>query len=733
MMVDNKKVTVQDAIRAMVTVCDGAATKDNLGFNRFDTRFAREIAYAEELSYKQEKAGYKMLYKYRKQLSRNFSIDYDEIVFENKKNQKKREKKEIEKKDRVIDYAEEKDKLVIKFNYDADIVSSVKRIPGRRFDGKSKNWFIPLNKQAIDEMKNFVSEYEFFITKKAEEKIEKAKNKNPRRVCINDDKITVKFPYDKDLVSVVKNIDSTKRKWNSSKKRWEFDINIKNCESVINFAEENDFDVADEVYDRYDKCKTNIENSQAESADINIDIGDESLELRPFQKAGVRYALEKEKTFIADEVGLGKTVQALSVIEAKNAFPVLIICPATLKLNWKKEIEKWISPIFSVSINIINGRDNQEIEEADIQIINYDILHNNIKLLKDIAFEGLIVDESHKIKNHKAKRTKAVLKLVEEQNIPIRLLLSATPIKNRPRELISQLNVLGRLDDLGGFWRFANRYCNAEKTRWGLDMDGAGNLDEMNKILREKCFVRREKAEVLNELPEKVRTPVPMEIKNRGEYEDARRSIITYLADKEGEEEAKRAIRAEVLVKINKLKEIVAEGKFNNVVNWVRDFLESEEKLVLFAHHRSMTERLADEFDALRIVGGMEGVDKDRAVERFQNEDNEKLIVISLQAGGEGLTLTESSNVAFAEFGWTPTEHEQAEGRCYGRLNDVHSINSWFLIAENTIEEEILELIEKKEDIFDKAIRGKESVEEKERVLDKLIESLKEEGEEDNL
>lgn len=718
---------VREALLSLLADCDGAKKEDGRGFNKFDTDFARDVA-GKEWTDNIENAVYDMLEKYKKQLKYNHNIEYEELEFETKK--------EENKSDKVIDFDKNLDELRVKFDYDKDLVSDIKMVKGRKFDGEDKDWLVPLNKESINDLREFVKKHKFDVTDKAIDEIEKAKNKNPKNVTIKNDKIAIEFPYDEELINKVKNLSN--RKWNKDKKRWEIDINKKNCEEVIEFGEENEFDISDKVLEKCEECKDNIEKSKASNVDedLEIDVGGDELELKPFQKAGVMYSVDKEKAIIADEVGLGKTVQALATIKKRNAFPVLVICPASLKINWRKEVRKWIGD--DVSVNIVEGRDNKEIEKADVVIINYDILDmsdevkekrnvdkTNIELLKEHNFEGLIVDESHKLKNHKALRTKAVKDFIKDKEIPVRLLLSATPFKNRPKELISQLDILDRLEDLGGFWGFAKKFCNAYKGRWGWDMSGASNLDEMNELLREKCFIRREKKDVVEELEDVNRIDVHVNIDNRSEYRHAEENIISYITENEGREKARKALRAEVLVRLSKLKALTAEGKKKAVLNWVENFLETGEKLVLFAHHRDLVSDIAEEFDALKIQGGMKKEKKDKAVEEFQNNPDEQLIVISIKSGGEGLTLTEAHNVATVELGWTPADHDQAEGRCYGRLNDLHSINSYYLIAENTIEEDILDLIEKKRKIFEEGINGSSSVSQDEMV-DELIDRLKE-------
>jgi SNF2 family DNA or RNA helicase len=280
-----------------------------------------------------------------------------------------------------------------------------------------------------------------------------------------------------------------------------------NLKALLRFAEQFDFDVNDSARERVEqRISDAVEAVHAShAADADIHVAGLAGELLPFQKAAVAYSVRAHRVLIGDEMGLGKTVEALAIIKAANAFPALVVCPATLKLNWRREAEKWL-PIKRVAV--LGGQNGTT--EGDIVIINYDVLGRFAAKLKTRGFKGIIFDESHYAKNHKAQRTAHCKQLAS--GIPVRLCLTGTPVLNRPAELISQLQLLDRLDDLGGFWNFAERYCDAHKNRWGWDFSGASNLDELNERLRATCYIRRTKAEVLPELPAKRRCIVPVEI-----------------------------------------------------------------------------------------------------------------------------------------------------------------------------------------------------------------------------
>ncbi len=307
-------------------------------------------------------------------------------------------------------------------------------------------------------------------------------------------------------------------------------------------------------------------------------------------------------------------------------------------------------------------------------------------------------------------------------------------------ELLPQLDLLGRLRELGGYGRFITTYAR------GVD------LDRLHRQLRATCFVRRRKHEVLTQLPAKQRSVVPVELDNRREYAQAEADVVAFLRERAaleqrflasleglGPEErarrvrarqddaAERALRAEPLVRLTALKRLAALGKLRAAVDWIRAFLESDEKLVVFAHHREVLDGLVAAFpDATHVLGRDEIADRQAAVERFQADAACGLMLCSQQAGGFGLTLTAASNVAFLELGWNPAVHDQAEDRCH-RIGQSRQVSVWYLLAAGTVDEPIAELIEHKRAVVAAAADG-ETMAERASVLGDLVETLVAEG-----
>lgn len=632
------------AIDFLAERCDGASSRDHMGFNGGDAYMGHVLADKpyEQWSNKMKYIAYRMLRKYKGQLAIG-GIDYDAIppVEDPKEVARKRQ---IEKDKRKFKRVEvDGDNFIVRFTYDPTLVEAIKRLPARKYDKANKRWIVPNIAENVEALSNLIQGFAFEI--------------------------------DEDVYLAL-----------------------------------------DKAIEEYE---ANLEASTASEADLEVP--GLALDLYPFQKAGVAYAVKNERVFIADEMGLGKTVQAIATIQKLNAYPAIIVCPATLKFNWEKEWNTWLP---EKEVAVWNGKG----DPAEVVIINYDILPKRLEDLSSINAQAIVFDESHYIKNKKAKRT--VASKILAKKIKYRLLLTGTPIVNRPIELVSQLDIMGRLNEFGGFWKFAERYCNAHYTRFGLDLSGAMNLDELNERLRGKCFIRREKKEVMKELPDKRKVTMPIEIDNRKEYDQAEKDLIEWVGNNALQDKAflesiahlpweererrmgewqmdaeKRAERAEHLVRIEALKQLTAKGKMKQAKEWISDFIESGEKLVVFATHKAVVNEIAQEFKCRKIMGDTPAIERQKAVEDFQNNPDTKLIILNIKAGGVGITLTASSNVLFLEYPWTPADLEQAIDRTH-RIGQKDSVTAWFLVGKDTIDEEILDMLGIKQSIVSKTVSG---------------------------
>jgi superfamily II DNA or RNA helicase len=409
-------------------------------------------------------------------------------------------------------------------------------------------------------------------------------------------------------------------------------------------------------------------------------------ELAPFQWAGVRYVLDARRAFLADEQGLGKTVEALAALEADGAFPAIVVCPASMKLGWQREAERWLPHRSTV---VVEGRPPVP-PTGEITILNYEILAAHREALARRAPKALVVDESHYCKNPRAKRTQAVRKLAASVTPDgLRLALTGTPVLNHADELISQLRVIGRLEDFGSGARFSNQFR------------GRFSEERLHWHLRRRCFVRRLKADVLPQLPAKRQVVVPVALTNAAEYRLAEKDVIEWLRTQPldlSELNARIAatLRAQRLAQLGTLQRLAARGKLAAALAWIDDFLASGEALVVFARHVEVQEAVLARFpDALHLMGADSLRDREASIAAFQDPDGPTLIVGATRVAAQGITLTRASNVAFLELEWTPAMHDQAEDRCH-RIGQHDAVTAWYLLAAGTIDETMARLIQSK-------------------------------------
>jgi len=737
------KVSTREAVSLILSLCDGARQLDGVGYNKYDRRIIDSLIQLPKWSYKQEKLAYKIVSKYRRQLQEFFGIDVKDIYLEN--NPPAEEKKEVirRKPYKVVGKVTlQDDVLAITFRYNPDIVETVKQFTKRWYESFSKTWYVSL-KSFTQKDVNLLWKLESMgleIDQAVEREIERIIKSSKDWVLINNDEVMVNTFLDYNKQSnIAEKIDA---KWDSRRKAYVVKKSVSICAKILQLYSNGEIELSDETVEKLliciDRSVNAIEMSTKARSDIKIE--GFKLDLYPFQKAGVEYALSKNgQVLIADEMGLGKTVQALATVHLLKAFPCLVVCPATLKYNWIDEIKKFTDyKAVVLSGNPKNAKFKLKdiVNQVQFVIINYDILQKwEEEILSCNCFKAVVFDESHYIKNPKAKRTKSAMNIAK--NIPHKILLTGTPILNRPVELISQLKVLGVFDKIANGWfDYVNRYCDAKQTRFGWDVSGASNLDELNEKLREICMIRREKKDVLKELPEKIRTPIHVDIENEKEYKKAEKEFVRYIKElmnkigasqEEITEKLMKISANETIVKLTKLRQIVAEGKLNSAVKWIENFFENNpnKKLVVFCYHREIQDKLYEmlkDYNPLRIHADMKPEERQKTVRLFQEDNNHKLIILGIKVGSEGITLTKADTMLFVELYWTPAILQQAEDRIH-RIGQDNNVNIYYIIGRNTIDEYMWELLERKERIVKEAT-GKEVIEDKLEGVNALLSSF---------
>lgn len=478
--------------------------------------------------------------------------------------------------------------------------------------------------------------------------------------------------------------------------------------------------------------------------------------LRPFQRNGVAYAIEKERLIIADQMGLGKTVQAIATIVAqhelnKDAFPCLVICPNSLKPNWKLEWELASHRKALIISDKVKKNYNMYYEAgvADVFIVNYQSLKkffvrsidppppgkkltlSNVNFEPNVGvFKSIIVDESHRVKSIAAQQTKFTKGIARGKRYI--LLLTGTPVVNSPKDLVSQLGIINQMDAFGKYTKYMERYCSGSK--------GASNLKELNFKLNENCFYRRDIDAVIDDMPPKTREIVMCDITTRKEYNDALANLRKYLKEYrlQTDEQVTKSMRGEVMVRIGILKNISARGKMNEVAEFVEDCLENGEKLVVFARLHEVFDAFHKKFSDCRFITGRQNqVQIEEAKNdfqkckkcgiRFDKHDQEthdfipsdtNLIGLNYDSAAEGHTLTAARKTANIEIPWTSTACDQCEARVH-RMTQKNAVTCTYFLGINTIDEWLYEIVRNKREIGD-AIVGNES-KVQEMILNKFL------------
>ena len=413
------------------------------------------------------------------------------------------------------------------------------------------------------------------------------------------------------------------------------------------------------------------------------------------------------RVLLADDMGLGKTYCALTFARKMvNARPVLVVCPASLKYNWEREarVLAGMSSIVCEGQKPPKGRLNIP---CNVVIINYEILKYWRDFIKKLDPQIVIMDECHGFGNRTAKRTIYMRTICRRTKYVIAL--SGTPLQNRPKELFPVLNML-RPDLWPNFNDFGRRYCNPTLMPWGkLEFNGAANLDELHKLLTKHVMIRRRKSDVgeVLGLKDKTRHVLSIGLSDPHEYTKAKKNFKSWIKRKYPRK-ARKALKAEALTKLGYLLRLASELKFEAMARWV-DLVTEDQKLVLMCKHKEIVRKFHERFpNSVVIDGSVKGRKRQRAIDQFQKDPKTKLLIGNLRAAGVGHTLTAASILAFAELGWTPGEHEQAEDRIY-RIGQEDDVAIYYLIARGTIEERIAKLLFDKKHTVSSILDGEQT------------------------
>ncbi|KAL3835133.1 hypothetical protein ACJIZ3_009869 [Penstemon smallii] len=538
--------------------------------------------------------------------------------------------------------------------------------------------------------------------------------------------IAAKFPYDQVLVGAFRKIP--RANWNAKERLWMFPLSsLPTAERVLcdvpgsNVEMEN----LDPLVRRAIAAATSLPDLQDLYDKIPTDI---EARLMPFQRDGVRFVLQHGgRVLLADEMGLGKTLQAIAVTSCiREAWPVLVLTPSSLRLQWASMIQQWLniasSDILVVlsqwngsnrgGFNIVPSSTKGPINlDGVFNIISYDIVPKLQDTLLASDFKVVIADESHFLKNGQAKRTTASLPILQKAQYVI--LLSGTPALSRPIELFKQLEALYP-DVYKNVHEYGNRYCKG-----GIfgAYQGASNHEELHNLMKATLMIRRLKKDVLSELPVKRRQQVFLDL-GEGEMKQINAlfrelEVVKRKIKSCQSKEEVQSLKFTEKNLINKIYTDSAGAKIPAVLDYVETIVEAGCKFLIFAHHQPMIDSihkflLKKKVGCIRIDGSTPAASRQALVTEFQEKDSVKAAVLSIKAGGVGLTLTAASTVIFAELSWTPGDIIQAEDRAH-RIGQVSSVNIYYLLANDTVDDIIWDVIQSKLDNLGQMLDGHEN------------------------
>lgn len=528
--------------------------------------------------------------------------------------------------------------------------------------------------------------------------------------------------------------------------------------------------------------RTGLTGAVAESMASDTDFqpnAPEGLEYLPFQKAGIEYGTKRRDVLIADPPGLGKTVQAIGLANwypaKQERIRVLIICPAYLKINWKREYEKWDTRGLTIGIAQKvqedklddNGQpcrkpspDGKRLgakikhmvaiwPDTDVVIVHDNVMPDFYQKIQDISWDIFIADECHAYTNQTSKRSSYVWgagrgkKRIHPVTARKRIFLTGTPITKKPYNMWAFCRAFDP-NGLGKSWEsFVYRYCDAYKDHFGLHYDGESNLEELNFKLREAFMVRREKTEVLKELPPKRRELVVLqnegilkqveaEINKIGEFLNEFEKIVGAIDQEDGNslldglqklfpediegkgyEEIAGLMSQEqtaAFEEMSKLRKALAIAKVPDVKSHVDKLLETENKVILFCHHTDVAAELKKHYeDAAFVTGKVTPMKRQDQVDRFQTDPECRVLIGNIAAAGVGFTMTAASTVVFAELVWLPSELEQAEDRAW-RIGQNEFVLVQHLVVQGSLDSRFVEVLIERMDMIDRALSPKSAL-----------------------
>lgn len=423
--------------------------------------------------------------------------------------------------------------------------------------------------------------------------------------------------------------------------------------------------------------------------------------LFPYQREGVERILSQKNTLLADEQGLGKTVQVIEACYLMQPKKTLIICPASIKFVWAEQWAKWGDSTDVLDV-VIGGKHNIR-PDANVIVVNYDLMarrHIHDQLL-DLEFDVVAYDEAHYLKNPKAKRTKAVFGITK--NVERKIMVTGTPMTNRPIDVYALIRFMNKatIEPHADYRKFGYYYCAGYEGRFGFDCSGASNIDELHYKLKKTLMIRRLKKDVLPDLPDKLIQLVPLE-------QTPETNRIVKLESEFNIADLKKQPELGAIGEMATLRRELGMAKLPQAISHIETTLANVNKLVVFAYSKDVCEKLVEAletYNPVMIYGATPSAKRQSYVTKFQEDETCRVFIGQIQAAGVGLTLTAASHIVFVENTWLYADLEQAVDRCH-RIGQKDTVNADILVVKDSLDETMLKYIFDKKKVANELIDG---------------------------
>jgi len=509
--------------------------------------------------------------------------------------------------------------------------------------------------------------------------------------------IRIFFPYCKESVETVRTF--SERIWNPELVCWEIPLRI--CNEIPEILGVQIPQVIKEKYEHIYVLKPVKFNSSLLRPEIK---------LYPFQISGIEFLSSNKNSLLSDDVGLGKTPQAIATALHLNCKRVLIVCPASVKRQWKREIQKFTDKSCVIIEGSLKQRQQQYTQDVMFYIVNYELVMKDISIINLRTWDMVIADEVSRIKNWKSKTKNSLFKIKTN----FKLGLSATPIENRVQELHSIMSWINP-NILGTYWNFINEYCYFNTNLYGgYQITGIKDAKKLHETLK-SAMIRRKKSDVFIELPKIIYNEyyVPLTTTQKKMYKEIEASVMNLVQRNIYSENCLNQIMylRELCNSPRLLNPDVEEGsKIPEIISIIEQVIQ-ESKIIIFTQWKKFGDLLCEsiqekQWEHVFVHGGLSSEEKDSILQKFEHDPKIKILVTT-DCLSYGCNLQIADVLIHADMLWNPAKMSQRNGRIH-RIGQTKTVNIITVLTDHTIEEKVYNLLQSKKELFDKVIEGKD-------------------------